>query len=316
MTEFEAVLRQRRAWPLKAGPVETLQINVGLRCNQRCRHCHLVCGPGRKEWMTLATARSAVALIERNRPARVDLTGGAPELHPCLLMLVEAAQRAGASVSVRTNLTALFTRAANGIAESLAERRVEIIASLPCYYRKNVDAQRGAGVFKESIEVIRRLNSLGYGMRPGWTLRLVHNPVGPSLPPAARDLEADYRAELREWWGVDFTSLLTMTNMPIGRFARDLRRQGNLAAYEQLLRSSFNPKTLPRLMCRRQVSLAWDGHLYDCDFNLALGLPANVQAKSLARFDLKRAKGRQIVTGEHCFGCTAGQGSSCTGALA
>lgn len=316
MTRFESILRCHRAWPLTAGPAETVQINMGLRCNQRCRHCHLVCGPARKEWMPLATARAAAALIQRNRPARLDITGGAPELHPCLLLLVDAAQTAGASVSVRTNLTALFTPAAEGMAESLAERRVEIIASLPCYQKPNVDAQRGPGVFTRSIAVLERLNSLGYGVRPDLPLRLMYNPAGPFLPPPRRPLEAAYRRELQTQYGLKFTNLLTLTNMPLGRFARRLRREGDLRDYENLLRSSFNPKTLPSLMCRRQVCLAWDGQFYDCDFNLALGLPSQVQTKQLSRFDLKRAKGRRIVTGGHCFGCTAGQGSSCIGALA
>jgi radical SAM/Cys-rich protein len=246
----------------------------------------------------------------------VDLTGGAPELNPDLRWFIEALGAEGIPVQVRTNLTALLEPEAEGLAEFFRDHRVALVASMPCYLEENVRAQRGAGVYDKSIEAIRRLNDLGYGKDPGLVLNLVYNPGGPFLPAPQADLEAAYRKELRERFGVEFTRLLTIANMPIGRFGADLERRGGAEEYMRLLAGSFNPGTVEAVMCRSQVSVGPDGTLYDCDFNLALGLAVDHGAPDHIRdFDLSTLRTRRIVTGEHCFGCTAGRGSSCGGAL-
>jgi radical SAM/Cys-rich protein len=247
----------------------------------------------------------------------VDLTGGAPELNPHFRRFIEALYRRGLAVQVRTNLTILLEPEMTDLPEWFAERRVQLVASLPCYLEENVRAQRGLGVYEKSIEAVRRLNAAGYGRAPGLSLNLVYNPGGPFLPPEQSSLEADYRRELGSRFGIAFTQLLTITNMPMGRFRAELRHQNQEDEYLRLLRDSFNPNTLQGLMCRHQVSVGWDGTLYDCDFNLALGYAVNHGAPDhINRFELSSIERRRIVTGEHCFGCSAGHGSSCGGALA
>ncbi len=245
-----------------------------------------------------------------------DLTGGSPELNPHFRRFVSALRRAGNMVQVRTNLTVMFEPGMEDLPEFLGREQVHLVASLPCYLEENVDRQRGSDTYRRSIEAIRRLNRLGYGVEDGLPLNLVYNPAGPGLPPAQTCLEADYRRELQQRFGISFTRLLTVTNMPIGRFRRQLAADGREAEYAGLLRDAFNPATVEGLMCRHQVSVAWDGTLFDCDFNLALGMSVDHGAPDhISRFDPQAVRCRRVVTGNHCFGCTAGFGSSCAGAL-
>jgi radical SAM/Cys-rich protein len=299
-------------------------VNLGYRCNQACQHCHVDAGPWRSESMEDAT----LALIPRVLSARglacLDLTGGAPELHPRFRELVRTARRLGVEVIDRCNLTILSEPGQEDLADFLAAEGVTVVASLPCYLEENVDRQRGGGVFRRSIDGLRRLNALGYG-RPGSPLQLnlVYNPQGPSLPPPQADLEADYRRVLAAEHGVVFSRLLALANMPIQRFADRLRRSGELEGYRQLLRSRHHDEHLPHVMCRGLISVDWRGFLYDCDFNQMLGLGSAAPAggggdrrahlSDLLSWD---PAGAEIRVGEHCFGCTAGSGSSCGGALA
>jgi radical SAM/Cys-rich protein len=246
----------------------------------------------------------------------IDLTGGAPELNPNFCRFIEALRKKGHPVQVRTNLTVLLEPGMEKIPEFFREHNIGLVASLPCYLKENVSAQRGKGVYEKSITAIRQLNTLGYGKDPEFPLSLVYNPGGPFLPPPQSALEEDYRHQLGERFGISFTQLLTITNMPLGRFRAHLSHLGQERNYLTLLRKSFNPDTLSGLMCRHQISIGWDGTLYDCDFNLALGLPVNHGAPDhIKSFRLSDLSLRRIVTGEHCYGCTAGFGSSCQGAL-
>ena len=316
MNTFDTRLRDESSFPLTARDLRTVQVNVGLMCNQCCTHCHLACSPNRTERMDWATMQAACEVAVAARARTVDITGGEPPLHPNLARFVVMLREAGLGVQVRTNLTGLLEPGARALSELLADHRVRLVGSLPCYLQEDVDAQRGQGTYERSIESIRRLNVLGYGRYPQLPLDLVYNPAGADLPGDQAELEADYRHELRERFGIAFTNLLTIANMPIGRFRAELDRQGRTERYDSLLRHSFNRQTLERLMCRHQVCLRWDGVLFDCDFNVALGLRVDHGAPDNVRdFDPARLAGRQIVTGDHCFGCTAGSGSSCGGAL-
>ena len=304
--------------PLRRGPVRTLQVNVTRRCNLACHHCHVEAGPKRSEALSAAAADRVLEILARNPQVEVlDLTGGAPELSAYFRDLVRGARALGRRVIDRCNLTVLFERGQEDTATFLAEEGVEIIASLPCYSRENVDHQRGRGVFDGSVEGLRLLNGLGYGRKgSARRLDLVYNPAGPSLPPAQSELEARYRAELRELFGIEFHRLLTLANMPIRRFARTLARSGRHAEYVALLANHFNPATVPELMCRHLLSVDHAGRLYDCDFNQALDLRLRGAEESLWDLDdLRVLEGRPISTAEHCYGCTAGAGSSCGGAL-
>jgi len=291
--------------------IDVLQINVGLKCNQRCLHCHLECSPDRPEMMGWSVMEMILKAVETSRCRLADITGGAPELNPFLKRFVRALAERGCSVQVRTNLTILQEPELEDLPGFFKEHRIQLIASLPCYTQENVCAQRGQGVFEPSIEAIRHLNSLGYGREDSLPLDLVYNPGGPFLPAPQLSLEKDYRRELAKRFGITFTNLRTITNMPVGRFQKELTRQGKIRSYMQLLRESFNPDTVSGLMCRRQVSVGWDGTLYDCDFNLAIGLPINHGAPDHVRsFTPEVLHHRRIMTGEHCFGCTANAGSS------
>jgi len=320
---FDRTLEAHGLAPLARTRVTTLQVNVGRRCNLACHHCHVEAGPMREEMLSPELAGRLVELLERSPTIEVlDLTGGAPEMNPSFRELVLAARRLGRRVIDRCNLTILLELEQEGLAQFLAEQRVEVVASLPCYTEENVDRQRGRGVFEGSLEALRRLNALGYGRAgTGLQLDLVYNPLGPSLPPDQAALERDYKRELGERFGIEFDRLLTITNMPIRRFADQLARLGRTAEYMALLVNHFNPATVPGLMCRSQVSIDWRGELYDCDFNLmlALPLPLGVERRSATVWDLESIADLDlgpIATGEHCFGCTAGAGSSCSDALA
>ncbi len=313
--DFDRLLRQERGAYLTAADVRTVQVNVGYRCNQQCVHCHLEAGPDRTEEMDGEVARQVVAALPRLGCAVLDITGGAPELNPHIRSLVEGGVNAGCSVMFRTNLTALLE--CRSLGQFLAERRVTILASLPCYLRENVVSQRGATVYDRSIEALQWLNGLGYGRGGERELILIHNPAGPSLPARERELEPDYRRHLRGEFGIEFDALNSITNMPLGRFAADLESRGELESYLQKLRSAFNPATLDDLMCRHQVNVGPDGRLHDCDFNLALDWPVSQpEGAHIADIGPDDLVGRRIVTGRHCFGCTAGAGSSCCGELA
>lgn len=316
MNSFSQAVRRVLGGDLKSAAVQTIQINLGLLCNLSCRHCHVEGSPTRTEVMTWETMQSVLRLAEAMPQARVDLTGGAPELNPFFKQFVNALSDMGSLVQVRTNLTVFFEAGQADTPEFLANRGVHLVASLPCYLDENVDHQRGGGVYKRSIAAVRRLNALGYGRQQELPLNLVYNPGGAFLPPDQATLEDAYRKELKERFGVEFTRLLTITNMPMGRFLSDLQRDGQAENYKSLLEDNFNQETLNGLMCRHQICISWDGSLADCDFNSALGLTL---AGSLPRHvdELKpdQLQDRTIVSGEHCFGCTAGCGSSCGGAL-
>jgi radical SAM/Cys-rich protein len=313
---FERALAEHGLDPLRASGLQVLQMNVGKRCNPTCRHCHVDAGPDRREVMSRETMELCLDAVSRARISCVDITGGAPELNPDFRYLVAQARRRGAHVIDRCNLTILMAPGYRDLPEFLAEQRVEVVASLPCYTAGNTDAQRGEGVFLRSLAALRRLNDVGYG-RPGGdlVLTLVYNPLGPVLPPGQEALEADYRRELAARHGILFTRLYTITNMPISRFLDDLLRAGEVDRYMETLTTAFNPATVAGLMCRTTVSVSWDGRLHDCDFNqmlelpLAHGLPRHI--RDLDEF----LRDRAIVVGPHCFGCTAGQGSGCQGAV-
>jgi radical SAM/Cys-rich protein len=313
--DFDRRVRDATGEHLRGEKITTMQVNVGLVCNLECRHCHVASSPKRKEVMSWETMGHVLRAVREVGCSVVDITGGAPEMNPHFERFVEAATSQGATVIVRTNLTILLQPGYENTARFMADRGVKLIASLPCYLEVNVDRQRGSGVFRESIRAIRMLNEIGYGCDPRLPLDLVYNPVGPDLPPNQAALEKDYRRELGKKLGIEFTRLITITNMPIGRFMADLRRLRKADEYGRLLRDSFNPATLGGLMCRHQIEVDWDGNMYDCDFNLALKLKVNHGMPTHIRdFDARLHK-RRIETGNHCFGCTAGCGSSCGGAL-
>jgi radical SAM/Cys-rich protein len=320
---FDDALSQHALGALRRGRVTTLQVNVGRLCNLACHHCHVEAGPKRSEALSAEVADRLLELLAASPGITLlDLTGGAPEMNPQFRRLVGSARALGRRVIDRCNLSILEQPGYDDLAEFLAAQEVEIVASLPCYTLENVDQQRGRGTFDDSISALRRLNALGYG-KPGSALRLdlVYNPLGPSLPPAQRALELDYKRELGERFGIEFHHLIAITNMPIRRFAEQLARLGKTASYQALLVDSFNPATVDGLMCRSQVSVDWNGDLYDCDFNLMLELPLpggeNAPRRTLWEIEkLDGLAGGAIATAGHCFGCTAGAGSSCSGALA
>ena len=300
--------------------LETLQVNLGYRCNQACLHCHVNASPDRKEMMSRATIDQVLQVLSVRKICTLDVTGGAPELNPHFRHLVSGARSAGVRVIDRCNLTVLNEPGLEDLADFLAIERVEITASLPCYLKENVDRQRGDDVFESSILALRKLNALGYGTDGGdLVLNLVYNPLGPSLPPAQDALEATYKRELAKRYGIVFHRLYTLANMPIARFGSTLVSQGKFAGYLALLKSAHDSANLDGLMCRSLVSVDYRGFLYDCDFNQMLGI--GIVAPDRPRMhltDLLAAKleGRSIAVADHCYGCTAGQGSSCTGALA
>lgn len=314
MNRFETELG-RHGIALRRGNFRVLQINVGRKCNQTCTHCHVDAGPHRTEMMDETTAARVREWITRHRPAVVDITGGAPELSAHFRDFVITARSAGAHVIDRNNLTIIETASHAWLPDFLAEHEVEVVASLPCYLEENVDGQRGDGVFAKSLRALRKLNAAGYGTR--LPLTLVYNPTGPSLPPDQRELEDDYRRELKARHGIVFTRLIAITNQPIARFADELRARGEWDAYLELLANHFNPATIAGLMCRDTLSVGWGGELYDCDFNQMLGMRLREGGKPLLLWDIEPRSlvDRGILTGDHCLACTAGSGSSCGGAV-
>ena len=314
--DFELKLRLHGAHPLTRAPLQELQVNLGYLCNQACEHCHIEAGPKRKEIMTWKTMEKILGWVRRHGIRKADLTGGAPEMNPRFRAFVDRLLEAGAAVTVRCNLTVLLEPGQEDLADWYARRDIRLVCSLPCYTEENVDRQRGRGAFGKSIEGLRRLNRHGFGREPGKRLDLVYNPGGPFLPPPQSALEADYRRRLREDHGVVFNNLLTLTNLPINRFGHFLERTGQLDAYRRLLADSFNPDTLEPVMCRHLVSVDWRGRVYDCDFNQILGIPCGASGlRPLWEIDPGGLEGAPVAVGPHCFGCTAGAGSSCGGAL-
>lgn len=303
---------------LCASTVETLQVNVGRLCNQACKHCHVDASPSRTEIMTRETVQQVIAALRQFHFPTLDITGGAPELNPSFRHLVKEAAALGTRVIVRHNLTVIFEPGQSDLADFFRDHEVEVVSSLPYFLEQQTDAQRGQGVFQKSIEALRRLNAVGYGIGGNsLILNLVYNPVGAFLPPPQASIEADFKRELQARYGVLFNHLYTITNMPIKRFLDYLRRSGNEERYMRKLVEAFNPHTVEGLMCRSLVSVDWTGRLYDCDFNqmLELGVAPDLP-QSIAGFDPVKFASRRVMTGAHCFGCTAGTGSSCGGAVA
>ncbi len=314
MNRFEQKLGEH-SLALKRAKLQTLQINVGRKCNQACRHCHVDAAPWRTEMIDEKTAHRIGEWIQRHRPEIVDITGGAPELSEFFKYFVETARDAGSHVIDRNNLTIIETAPFGWLPEYLAQHKVEVIASLPCYSAENVNAQRGDGVFEKSISALKKLNAFGYGKT--LPLNLVYNPLGANLPGPQAELEADYKEVLLREFGIVFHQLFALTNQPIARFAEDLRQQGKWDDYLELLANNFNASTVDNVMCRSTLSVGWRGEIYDCDFNQMLGMQLK-NGKPLYLWDItpNDLENREIATGFHCLACTAGCGSSCAGAVA
>ncbi|MEW6743115.1 MAG: arsenosugar biosynthesis radical SAM (seleno)protein ArsS [Planctomycetota bacterium] len=314
--EFPAALDEAGLRPLRPTGIEVLQVNVGKVCNQACRHCHVDAGPDRAERMSRATMELILDVLRRTEIPTVDITGGAPELNPHFRWFVEQCRELGRHVIDRCNLTILLTGLGEDLPEFLARHEIEVVGSLPHFRPTATDRQRGEGVFERSIEALRRLNRVGYGDgNPALRLVLVTNPVGAFLPAHQASLENEWKREMERLYGIRFNALHTLTNMPISRFLEFLDRSGNLEAYMQKLLDAFNPLAARNVMCRTMISVGFDGTLYDCDFNQMLELPVEVPRPHVAHFDVAALMAREIMVGRHCFGCTAGAGSSCGGAV-
>lgn len=303
--------------PIKRAQLETLQVNLGYLCNQQCLHCHVDASPRRKEIMTAETIVDVLDFLKQKNIKKLDLTGGAPEMNPGFFSLVRQARDMGVHVIDRCNLTVLSEPGHQNTARFLADNRAEVIASMPCYLEENVDAQRGKGVFDRSIEGLRLLNQQGYGIDEKLSLNLVYNPQGTNLPPSQHELEPAYKKELKQRFDIEFNHLYTITNMPIKRFGSTLLSKGLFDQYMQLLKISYSKENLSGVMCRTTLSVDWQGYVYDCDFNQMLELPAGLSTNKTHINDLllRDLNGQSIAIMDHCYGCTAGQGSSCGGAL-
>jgi radical SAM/Cys-rich protein len=304
---------------LQRTQLETLQVNLGYTCNQTCKHCHVNAGPNRTEQMSLETINDVLSFIRQHGIQKLDLTGGAPELNPHFRYLVSEARQLDVHVIDRCNLTILSEDNQQGLAEFLAEHKVEVVASLPCYSQKNVDEQRGKGVFDKSISGLQQLNTLGYGKQgTGLTLNLMYNPTGAFLPPLQTTLEADYKEKLRHDFDIEFSQLFTLTNMPIMRFGSSLMSNGEFEAYMQLLKTAHSDGNLHTVMCRSLISIDWQGYIFDCDFNQMLDIPSrldDITKRHIADLNIEELERSNILVADHCYGCTAGSGSSCGGAL-
>ena len=319
MHETLSLLTQTDFPAIKRSQLETLQVNLGYLCNQSCLHCHVNAGPKRKEIMSREIIEDVISFLRDNKIKKLDLTGGAPELNPHFRYLVKAATDMGVHVIDRCNLTVLHEAGQEDTADFLAQHKVEVVASLPCYLEENVDGQRGDGVFQSSIAAIKLLNLSGYGIEgSGLELNLMYNPIGPHLPPAQCQLEQDYKRELKSRYGIVFNHLYTLTNMPIKRFGSTLVSKGGFDEYMALLKEAYQTANLQTVMCRSLISVDWQGYVYDCDFNQMLDLPVTLNGEKayLNELSAKSLDKKNIIIADHCYGCTAGQGSSCGGALA
>ncbi len=312
---FDAALKESKLYPLTATNIEILQINFGLLCNQSCKHCHVEAGPNRTEIITKETLEYCLGILRNSEIPTVDITGGAPEMNANFKWFINEVKNLQRHILVRCNLTILLETGFEDLPQFYADNKVEIVASLPYFLERNVDSQRGKGTFDKSIKALQILNNLGYGEEDSpLKLDLVYNPGGAFLPPSQAAIEADFKRELDKRYGAKFNSLFTIANMPIGRFVHFLERTGNYETYMQKLITAYNPQAAEGVMCRYTLSVGWDGNLYDCDFNQMLGLNCNHGAPNhIKNFDLDELKNRRIVTSLHCYGCTAGAGSSCGG---
>lgn len=304
-------------FPLKPLELEILQINLGYMCNQTCNHCHVDAGPTRNEIMTRETMEMCLDVLDNSKIKTVDLTGGAPEMNPNFKWFVSEIRKKNIDIIVRTNLTILVSNSQfRTFPEFFKLNNVQVVSSLPCYTKENVDKQRGNGVFEKSIEVLINLNKLGYGKKDsGLELNLVYNPGGAFLPGSQVGLQKDYKERLFNEFGIEFNNLYTITNLPVNRFLDYLKKTGKYEKYMITLTNAFNPSAAMGVMCRNTVSVGWNGKLYDCDFNQMLDLPVDVVSSNIEKFSLKKLSIRKIVLGQHCYGCTAGEGSSCQGAI-
>jgi radical SAM/Cys-rich protein len=314
--DFNDVLKAHGRFPLQRAGLSELQINIGYLCNQACEHCHVDAGPKRTEMMQAETMQKILDWSVDNNIRAVDITGGAPELIPGFREFCDGFIKQGVSITSRCNITVQYEPGLEDLPAWYAERKIRLVCSLPCYSRKNVDQQRGKGVFGKSISGLQAFNEVGYGRDPGLIIDLVYNPVGPHLPPAQKQLEQDYKSHLKQDFNIKFNNLLTITNLPIKRFRHYLERTGQLGCYEQLLVENFNPATVEPLMCRHLISVDWQGDVYDCDFNQMLGMPLAFSGrKKLWDIDSNNLENAPVAVASHCFGCTAGAGSSCGGTL-
>lgn len=314
---FAQQLNNNNLFPLKPTVIDTMQINLGKLCNQVCEHCHVDAGPGRTEIMTKETLEHCLSAIKESGIKTVDLTGGAPEMNSNFKWFINELAKLNIQIIVRSNLTILTYKKHADLIPFFAENKIVIISSLPCYTKENVDKQRGNGVFSRSIKALLALNKIGYGMaNSGLELNLVYNPGGASLPPNQLKLESDYKKQLKSDFNIQFNNLYTITNLPISRFLDYLIKSNKFEDYMNLLIDSYNPNITQNVMCRSMISVGWDGLIYDCDFNQMLGLSVHKTASNhIKYFDLKTLNSREIIVGDHCYGCTAGEGSSCQGAL-
>jgi len=314
--DFNRQLRLHDCFPIRRAKLSELQINLGYLCNQACEHCHVEAGPKRTEMMDWDTMTKIVDWAITHEIAAVDITGGAPEMIPNFRAFCDRFLEQNIAITSRCNLTVLFEPEMEDLARWYADRNIRLVCSLPCYTSENVDKQRGKGVFGKSIAGLQALNKVGYGRDQDKSLDLVYNPVGPFLPPSQTQLQEDYKRRLKEDFDIDFNRLLTLTNLPVKRFEHFLKNTGQLESYMQLLADNFNPDTVAPLMCRHLISVDWLGNVYDCDFNQMLGLPtAATGKKKLWQIDAKKLENAPVAVGSHCFGCTAGAGSSCGGSL-
>ena len=314
--DFNQVLKFNDQFPLKRARLSQLQINLGYLCNQACEHCHVEAGPKRTEMMTWETMSRILQWACENNIKSVDITGGAPEMIPNFREFCDGFIKLGIDITSRCNITVQYEPRQEDLVQWYADRKIRLVCSLPCYSKENVDQQRGKGVFGKSISGLQAFNEAGYGRAEALNLDLVYNPVGPHLPPNQTDLQAEYKARLKNDFNIDFNNLLTITNLPVKRFEHYLKRTGQLASYEQLLVENFNPTNVEPLMCRHLISVDWKGYVYDCDFNQMLEMPlALTGRKQLWEINGKQLENGPIAVAKHCFGCTAGAGSSCGGAL-
>lgn len=317
LTRFEEKLKQQNLYPLSSQGVEILQINLGKMCNQVCEHCHVDAGPDRKEIMTKETMEHCLKAIEASDCHTVDLTGGAPEMNPNFEWFVEEIVARGKKVLVRCNLTIIVAnKKYNRLPEFFKKNKVEVVSSLPCYTEENTDSQRGKGVFQDSIKALHMLNEVGYGKDgSGLILNLVYNPSGVGVPGDQAGLERDYKKVLKEQYDIEFSNLFTITNLPISRFLEYLVASANYEGYMQKLIDLYNPMAAENVMCRTTVSVGWDGYIYDCDFNQMLDLKVKAEGIHISQFNQEELANREIITNQHCYGCTAGAGSSCAGTI-
>lgn len=316
LNRFEDRLRDQGLYPLMITELEIFQVNLGKMCNQVCTHCHVDAGPDRKEIMTKETMELCLKAIDQSGCHTVDLTGGAPEMNPNFEWFVEEIVKLGKKVLVRCNLTIIVSnKKYHHLPEFFKKNKIEVISSLPCYTEENTDKQRGKGVFNDSLKALKMLNEVGYGKEGSdLTLNLVYNPSGLGIPGNQTALESDYKRELKDQFDIEFNNLYTITNLPISRFLEYLVASGNYETYMQKLVDLYNPDAAENVMCRNTLSVGWDGHIYDCDFNQMLDLKVDSESDHIRNFSLEELKGRNIIVNQHCYGCTAGSGSSCGGA--